>query len=262
MILNSSFSVSFSYPDLIVTMSFKLLTTIYAFCGIVAAYLIRRFLRSSKHVLPLPPGPKGLPLLGNINDLPKPGVLECHHWAKHKDLYGPISSITVLGQTFVIINDADIALELLRDRASINSGRPRMVFSGDMIGWTNTLAMHQPDEEFKMYRKNIAKVASSTAVLSVFDRVQEEESVRFLLRVLQTPENLFDHIRKEAGAVILRTTYGYTPEVHGSDPFVDLAGQTMVDFADATVPGRYVVDIMPFCELCLDWTKPGTTNVM
>jgi hypothetical protein len=246
MILLSPFPISYSCPKEAVTMAFKIMTTVFALCSVLAACLIRRFLRSSTHALPLPPGPKGLPFLGNINDLPKPGVLECHHWAKHKDLYGPISSITVLGQTFVIINDADIALELLRDRASINSGRPRMVFSGDM---------HQPDEEFKIYRKNIAKVASSKAVLSVFDRVQEEESVRFLSNVLETPENLFDHIRKEAGAVILRTTYGYTPEAHGRDPFVDMAGETMVDFADATVPGKYVVDVMPFCKLCLDCAK-------
>jgi hypothetical protein len=40
----------------------------------------------SAHQLPLPPGPKGLPLLGNINDLPGPGVVESYHWAKHKNL--------------------------------------------------------------------------------------------------------------------------------------------------------------------------------
>jgi cytochrome P450 len=232
-------------------MAFEIQTVILTIIGISAAYFTSRLLCSSNHALPLPPGPKGLPLIGNINDLPKPGILECHHWLKHKDLYGTISSITVLGQTFVLINDADIAMELLRDRAVINSGRPKMVFSGDMIGWTNTLSMHQPNEDFKMHRRNIAKVASSAAILSVFDRVQEEESAHFLRHVLDTPDNLFDHIRKEAVAVVLKILYGYTPEAHGRDPFVDLASQTLVDFADAATPGRYVVDVMPFCKLCL-----------
>jgi hypothetical protein len=222
-----------------------------ALLGLVLVYLIYRLFRSLKHDLPLPPGPKGLPLIGNINDLPKPGALEWHHWLVHKDIYGPLSSITVLGQTFIIINDADIALEMLRDRAVVNSGRPTMVYGGEMIGWKDILGMTQANEAFKMQRKNIAKVASSAATLSVFDRVQEEESVHFLANVLASPENLFDHIRREAGAVILRTIYGYTPEAHGSDPLVDLAENIMADFADATCPGRYMVDMFPFCKFVL-----------
>ncbi|RYN17079.1 O-methylsterigmatocystin oxidoreductase [Alternaria tenuissima] len=225
--------------------------------GIVAAYLINRLVQSRNRDRPLPPGPKGLPVLGNVNDLPKPGMLECHHWLKHKDLYGPISSITVLGQTFVIINDAQIAVELLRDRATIHSARPHMVFASDMIGWKNTLALSGYTDTFKIHRKNIAKVAGSRAALRVFDRVQEEEAAHFLLNMLDSPENLFDHIKKEAGAVILKTTYGYTVKASGKDPLVDLAGKTMHEFADATSPGKWAVDTMPFLRYAPEWL-PGT----
>lgn len=100
--------------------------------ALIAAFLVDRLVRSKSHDHPLPPGPRGIPILGNVNDLPPPGMLECTHWLKHKDVYGPISSITVLGQTFVIINDADIALELLRDRSTLHSGRPHMIFSSEM----------------------------------------------------------------------------------------------------------------------------------
>lgn len=96
------------------------------------AYLVQHLARANRTGRPLPPGPKGVPLLGNVNDLPTPDVLECHHWLKHKELYGEISSITVLGQTFIIINDAQLALELLRDRAQAHAARPHMVFASDM----------------------------------------------------------------------------------------------------------------------------------
>jgi hypothetical protein len=224
-----------------------------ALLSVLVVYLAYRLSRSPKRDLPLPPGPKGLPILGNINDLPKSGALEWHHWLTHKDLYGPISSITVLGQTFVVLNDADIALELLRDRAVVHSGRPIMIYGGEMIGWKNLLALLQPNELFKVYRKNMAKVASSAATLSVFDRVQEEEAVHFLANLLESPDDLFAHIRKEAGAVILRIIYGYTPEAHGSDPLVDLAEKAMADFADVSSPGRYIVDVLPICKLFPDY---------
>lgn len=64
-------------------------STSIAICfGILAIYLVTRLIRSKDDGLPLPPGPQGAPLLGNINDLPKPGVLEAHHWLEHKDKYG------------------------------------------------------------------------------------------------------------------------------------------------------------------------------
>lgn len=105
------------------------------FASVILAFvlfLILQWATHSKSGLPLPPGPKGLPVLGNVNDMPKGDILECHHWLKHKDRYGPISSVTVLGQTFVIINDPDIAFELLRDRSAIHSSRPGQIFSGEM----------------------------------------------------------------------------------------------------------------------------------
>lgn len=99
--------------------------------GVIAAYLINKLVNPKKYDHPLPPGPKGLPLLGNVNDLPKPdGAIEAQHWLKHKDIYGPISSVTVLGQTIVLINDAQIALELLARPQ--HQARPHLVFASDM----------------------------------------------------------------------------------------------------------------------------------
>ena len=102
--------------------------------GCLTLYLLKRFLssRSSPRSLPLPPGPKGLPLLGNVSDLPPPGEQEWLHWRKHKDLYGPVSSITVLGQTIVILNDYATAVELFENRSSNYSDRPSMLFCCEM----------------------------------------------------------------------------------------------------------------------------------
>ncbi|KAF1954731.1 O-methylsterigmatocystin oxidoreductase [Byssothecium circinans] len=236
-------------------MAFLSPTLITVTIAVLILYAISRYLQL-KNARPLPPGPKGVPLLGNVNDMPKPGMLECHHWLQHKDLYGPISSVTVLGQTFVIVNDPSIAFELMKDRSAIHSSRPGQVFSGQMVGWQYATAMSPYSEHWKIHRKNITKIASTNVSVSMFNRVQEVETVHFLLNMLDSPEKLFDHIRKEAGSVILKITYGYTTEARGNDPFVDLAGKTMMQFADATVPGKWIVDILPFLRYFPEWL-PG-----
>ena len=54
--------------------------------GCVGVYLLKRYLSKSS-LPPLPPGPKGKPIIGNLLDLPQPGEQEWVHWAKHKELY-------------------------------------------------------------------------------------------------------------------------------------------------------------------------------
>lgn len=105
--------------------------------GVVLAFLLALVLfkyspgRKLKS-LPLPPGPKGLPFVGNISDLPPPGVPEFQHWLQHKENYGLLSSITVLGQTMIIIHDKEAAFELMEKRAHKHSGRPSMKFGMEM----------------------------------------------------------------------------------------------------------------------------------
>lgn len=99
---------------------------------LIPAILAWFWLSRQRNTIPLPPGPKVLPLFGNITDLPPPGMPEYRHWLKHKDRYGSLSSVTVLGQTIVIIHDQRVAFELMEKRASKHSGRPNLKFGIEM----------------------------------------------------------------------------------------------------------------------------------
>lgn len=99
--------------------------------GILALALLVRVFRSGKYPAPLPPGPKRSPFSGNLKDLPRPGEPEWIHWAKHKERYGPLSYLNVLGQDMMIISDCKIAFNLFEKRGSIYSGRPVQEFGGE-----------------------------------------------------------------------------------------------------------------------------------
>ncbi|KAE9372779.1 putative cytochrome P450 oxidoreductase OrdA-like protein [Stipitochalara longipes BDJ] len=224
--------------------------------SVLGIYVVKVILFPQKRQA-LPPGPKPKFLIGNLLDVPKPGETEWMHWLKHRDLYGPISSVTIMGQTLIIINETQLAYELMEKRSLKHSSRPSQVFGGEMVGWENSLAFNKYSDRFRAHRKHMAQVLGSKVAVSRFNLLQEVEVGRFLLRTLETPDKLLGHIRREAGAVILKIAYGYTIEPHKSDPLVELAGKSLEEFAKAAVPGVWLVDIMPFLRYLPDWF-PGT----
>ena len=54
--------------------------------GVLTSFLILVTKLKSRYSLPLPPGPRGWPLLGSFFEMPE--SFEWLHWAKFRDLYG------------------------------------------------------------------------------------------------------------------------------------------------------------------------------
>lgn len=67
------------------------------------------------------PGPKGIPLLGSVPDLPaKHSWLQFYAWTKQ---YGPICQVKLGADTCVLVADPKIVEDLLVKRAAKYSGR-------------------------------------------------------------------------------------------------------------------------------------------
>ena len=60
-----------------------------------------------------------------------------------------------------------------------------------------------------------------------------------------------------ASAIVLKTTYGYIVEPHTRDPFLDFIKRVQKNFVAATVPGAWLVDIIPLLKHLPDWA-PGS----
>lgn len=152
-------------------------------------------LKSRKKKLPLPPGPKGVPLIGNVKDLPPAGGKEYLHWLKLKEAYGPIISLSVLGQTMVIIHDKDMASELMDKRAAIYSGRPVMPF-GNSCGWEDVMGSQQNSAALRAQRKHFFQQVGTKNLVSRYWPLQECVVGRFLWRANKdNGQNLLQHIQ-------------------------------------------------------------------
>ncbi|KAL3258259.1 hypothetical protein ABHI18_006179 [Aspergillus niger] len=202
--------------------------------------------------LPLPPGPKGKPIIGNLSDLPPPDTPEWQHWLEHKKRYGPITSVTILNQPIIILHDVQIAIELLEKRSLKYSSRPQPVFVGEMIGWKDTLGMQPYNARFRAYRKALHQVLGTKALVSRFDTLQELEARRLLRRMLEDPGEWVQHLKTEAGAIILKIGYGYDINPHGRDKLVDLADDSM-ETVSAVLNQMWLVDLVPVLKYLPSW---------
>ncbi|KAE9404451.1 cytochrome P450 [Gymnopus androsaceus JB14] len=201
----------------------------------------------------LPPGPKGLPLIGNVLDMPT--EKEWETFSQWGDAFGDICSVTVLGQPLIILNSAKVAVDLLDKRSSIYSDRPVLQMGGELVGWKNTLVLLPYSDRFKRYRRLFHNLIGSQATMRQYFPAEELETKKFLRRVLAEPEELQAHVRKTAGAVVLRISHGYEVQEH-KDPFVTLANAATEQFSLATSTGQFMVDCIPVLRHVPDW-MPG-----
>ncbi|KAJ7880044.1 hypothetical protein B0H14DRAFT_3770128 [Mycena olivaceomarginata] len=116
-------SLSFSDWGAIVTLSLTCIVSVY-------------YIRPKKPHARLPPGPQGLPFIGNVLDIPtKSYWLE---FAELRDVWGDILSLTAFWKTIIIINSLEVTKDLLDVRGANFSDRPVIPMGGELAGFNNT----------------------------------------------------------------------------------------------------------------------------
>lgn len=257
--------------------------------ALLGVLIVKAIVARKRHPTPLPPGPKGLPIIGNVLDMPT-----SHEWYKFAEWgerygtsfnllhplrrepntirqTGSIISLNLLGQPLIVLNSAAHAVALLDKRSTIYSDRPVLTMGGELVGWKYTLALTPYGERFREYRKFIARLVGGHAQMQPHLALAERETRRFLLRVLQDPGNVPAHIRKyvlsrgvmrwawrsrgrrrTAGAIILKLSHGYEVQ-EGEDPIVNLVDTATEQFSLATAPGAFLVDVFPLLRYVPSW---------
>ncbi|KAK0234250.1 cytochrome P450 [Armillaria fumosa] len=210
--------------------------------ALVGLVLVWRFCHISSRNAPFPPGPRGIPFLGNLLDMPS--EKEWLTFAKWGEKYGDIVSVSLLGRRLIIINSVQMAIDTLDKKSSIYSDRPVVGMVGELVGWKNSTIFMSYGTRFRNDRRLVHQLFGNSVNMKRFLPMLEKETHRSLKDILNEPEGLSEHIRKAAGAIILRISYGYVTQ-EKNDPFVELAERTMNQFALAASSGGFLANLIP-----------------
>jgi hypothetical protein len=100
--------------------------------GTVAGLLVLGALkrRAARRSLPLPPGPKPLPLIGNLLDIPN--NMEWLTYQAWNERYGDVVYVEALGQKIVILGSATAVNDLMERRSAVYSDRAQPLMLMEM----------------------------------------------------------------------------------------------------------------------------------
>lgn len=108
---------------------------------------------------------------------------------------GDISSISILGTRYVVLNSYKAITAILEKQSAKCSNRPRLTMASDLVGWSQGLLFINCNDRFRQYRKLFYRLFGSRNSTAIFNPIEEEETRRFLCNVLRKPDDLAHHIR-------------------------------------------------------------------
>ncbi|KII86980.1 hypothetical protein PLICRDRAFT_43678 [Plicaturopsis crispa FD-325 SS-3] len=229
-------------------------TTFLFAAFVLAAVLVVR--ARSRPALRYPPGPKPVPVLGNVRDLTAKGLwLEATKWA---DQFGSVVYLHVFGQPLIFLNTPKAAYDLLEKRGNVYSDKPRLIMAGELCGCDNMVAFTPYSDQSRRQRKLMMR-ALGTAAVRTYEPLIAVQTSALLKRLVAFPSSQnsargkgmgwVDQVRQYAGSLTLHVVYGHNV-TSSTDPFLTLA-EECVDILSNGIAGGggiWPVDVFQFLK--------------
>jgi len=156
--------------------------------SLVAFLAIRDYQRRGR--LPYPPGPRPLPIIGNLLDVPME-----FSWLTFTQLskkHGNVISFHIFGQVVVVLNSIKATKDLLERRGEIYSDRPVFTIH-EMMKWEWAVPFTRYTEYWRRARKLLDRGLRPGAIATHRPLLQTNARI-LLTQLLETPDDWESHL--------------------------------------------------------------------
>ncbi|KAH8977256.1 cytochrome P450 [Lactarius hatsudake] len=189
----------------------------------------------------LPPGPKGLPFIGDVKHASDQGWLAS---PQRKDDYGELMYLSVFGQGILVVNSQRVAIDLLEKRSNIYSDRPRYISFNEFLTENLTFAFTGYGNLWRRFRRPAVE-GFSKSVVPDFYPIQSREAIMLALSLMDSPP-MKKHFQRHAWSIILSINYHLPPVESEDDPVIVGVVNHMERAAHELRPGARLVEYFPW----------------
>ena len=196
--------------------------------------------KSSK--LPLPPGPRKLPIIGNLHQAPK-----LWPWRTYRDwtkTYGPIFTLQYGRDTIIMLGSHNTARDLLDKRSNIYSSRPHLVMGQDCVSKGNRSLLMPYGPQYRLHQR-IQGGLLHPRFAQQYVKLQDLESRQLMSELLTASEDdWMGRFHRYSSSLIFGLAYGKRMP-RGDEEEVQNIGQVMENILYSARVGTWIVDAIP-----------------
>ncbi|CAJ1948659.1 unnamed protein product [Sphenostylis stenocarpa] len=169
---------------------------------------------------PCPPGPQGLPIIGNLHQLDN-SILYLQLWQLSKK-YGPIFSLQFGLRPAIVISSPKLAKEILKIHDLVFSGRPKLCGQQKLSYNGSEIAFSSYNEYWREIRKICVVHIFSSKRVSTFSSIRKFEVQQMIKRISGHASsagvtNLSELLLSFSSTVMCRLAFGRRYEEEGSE---------------------------------------------